>query len=90
MGYGIDAAITLGRIVLAFYGFWLVWRVLLPVLPGPEDREERVAPYAPYFTDPFVRPLMRVVGGRVWLASLLLLVVVAAGQVGLDRLARVV
>ena len=50
-------ALALGNIVVGFYGFWLVWRLLLPVLPGPEDRDDRIAPFAEYFTDPFIVPL---------------------------------
>lgn len=52
-------AIAVVNIAAGFYGFWLVWRVLLPVLPGPRDADERLAPYAHYFTDPFVAPLAR-------------------------------
>lgn len=59
MGFAIDVLVTLGRIVLGFYGFWLVWRVALPWLPGPTDAKDRIAPYACYFTDPFLRPVAR-------------------------------
>ncbi len=37
---------ALGQVVLSFYAFWLVWRVLLPDLPGPPDRDDRIAPGA--------------------------------------------
>lgn len=53
------AGIALLNLVASFYGFWLIWRVLLPVLPGPPPADERIAPYASYFTDPFVAPLAR-------------------------------
>lgn len=45
------------QIVLGFYGFWLIWRVLLPYLPGPRDPGERAAPFVGYFTDPFIDPI---------------------------------
>ena len=59
MGFAIEVAVTLGRIVLGFYGFWLVWRVALPWLPGPTHAKDRIAPYACYFTDPFLQPVAR-------------------------------
>jgi hypothetical protein len=83
-------AITLGQIVLSFYGFWRVWRVLLPVLHGPPDRDERIAPYSEYFTDPVVGPLARGLHLPQRFVSLLLLVVLAAGQVGLLALSQAV
>lgn len=46
-------------IVLGFYGFWLVWRVALPWLPGPADAKARIAPFACYFTDPILDPVAR-------------------------------
>ena len=57
MGFVISVAGAVVQIVLGFYGFWLIWRVLLPYLPGPEESDERVAPFVGYFTDPFVDPL---------------------------------
>jgi len=57
--FAIAVVVTLLRIVLGFYGFWLVWRVALPWLPGPADAEDRIAPFACYFTDPFLRPVAR-------------------------------
>jgi hypothetical protein len=35
MDFLADTAIVVGRIVLEFHCFCLVWLVLLPVLPGP-------------------------------------------------------
>jgi hypothetical protein len=86
MTYLLQTAIAVGQIVLGFYGFWLVWRVLLPELPGPQDPEDRIAPFAGYFTDRFVRPLCRALHVHPRLLSALLLIVVAAGQVALGRL----
>lgn len=75
----IDVAVVLARIVLGFYGFWLVWRVLLPWLPGPDDPDERIAPYARHFTDPILLPAHRATHGSVrWLATIALIVVAAA------------
>ena len=50
-----QTAIAVVNLVAGFYGFWLVWRVLLPILPGPPDADQRLAPYAHYFTDPSSR-----------------------------------
>lgn len=80
-----DVAAVLAQFVLSFYAFWLVWRVLLPVLPGPPQPRDRVAPFVGYFTDPIVTPLARklhlparaVAGG--WLVAVALL------SVGLSR-----
>ncbi len=33
VGFAFAFLASLGQLVLGFYGFWLVWRVLLPVLP---------------------------------------------------------
>ncbi len=84
IGFGIAVLVRLGQLVLSFYGFWLVWRVLLPVLPGPRDPDERIAPFAGYFTDPLTAPLVRL---RVpaWVAALLLLIADAAALVALAR-----
>lgn len=86
MNYLLQTLIAVGQIVLSFYGFWLVWRVILPMLPGPRDPEDRIAPYAGYFIDPLVQPLSRRLHVHPRLLSALLLVGVAAGQVVLTRL----
>jgi hypothetical protein len=87
MKFLIDMGITVAQSVLAFYDFWVVWRVLLPILPGPADPSERIAPYATYFTDPLIKPLARFPGMTVRGASTLLLLGLAAAHVGLSRLA---
>lgn len=61
VGFTFEVVVTLARIVLGFYGFWLVWRVALPWLPGPEDAKDRIAPFACYFTDPILEPVARVI-----------------------------
>lgn len=86
MDFLVDTAITLVRIAVAFYGFWFVWRVLVRLLPGPPDIEDRIAPYACYFTDPLVAPVTRATRLGPWAVSALYLVVVAGAQVGLSRL----
>ena len=86
MSFLWDTVIGVTQLVAGFYGFWLVWRVLLPILPGPRDPEDRIAPFDRHFTDPFVLPLAR----RLWLHQRLLsavLLFVVAAQVGLGRLA---
>ncbi|SDX59849.1 YGGT family protein [Modestobacter sp. DSM 44400] len=84
-GFGAEVLIEVGQLVLGFYGFWLVWRVLLPVLPGAgEDR--RLSPFAMPLTDPFVGPLTRLLRLPPWVAALLLLVVDAAASVALGRI----
>jgi predicted PurR-regulated permease PerM len=87
MNFLFRTVINVTQIAVAFYGFWFVWRVLLPRLPGPDDRGKRIARFACYFTDPIVTPLSRRFRLSEWLVSLLLLFVVAAVQVGLTRLA---
>ncbi len=84
IGFGIALLVRLGQLALSFYGFWLVWRVLLPVLPGPREPDERIAPFAGYFTDPLTAPLIRL---RVppWVAALLVLIADAAALVALAR-----
>ncbi len=57
MAFALSVARAVTQIVLGFYGFWLVWRFLLPYLPGPENGRDRVAPFVGYFTDPFVNPV---------------------------------
>lgn len=59
MSFAIEIAVTLVRILLGFYGFWLVWRVALPWLPGPAHAKDRIAPFACYFTDPLLEPVAR-------------------------------
>jgi hypothetical protein len=90
MSYLLQVAIAVVQIVLSFYGFWLIWRVLLPSLPGPGDPDRRIAPYAWYFIDPFVRPLAAGLRVSPRLVSATLLIVVAAAQVALQRLAEMV
>lgn len=85
-GFGIAVLVQLGQMVLGFYGFWLVWWVLLPVLPGPADPDDRIAPFARYFTRPLIAPLTRFLGLPPWLATVLVLL---ADAVGLTALARV-
>jgi hypothetical protein len=86
MSFLWQTVIGVVQLVVSFYGFWLVWRVLLPILPGPRDPEDRIAPYDRYFTDPFVLPLSRWLRIPPRLVSVLLLLLVAATQVGLGRL----
>lgn len=50
----LRTVIAVVQLVLSFYGFWLVWRVLLPELSGPRNSEDRTAPFAGYFVDPLV------------------------------------
>ncbi len=90
MVYMLRTVIAVVQLVLSFYGFWLVWRVLLPELPGPRTSEDRIAPFAGYFVDPLVQPLARRSHVHPRLLSGLLLIAVAAGQVGLDRLSAAV
>ncbi len=85
----LQVGIALAQIVLGFYGFWLAWRVLLPLLPGPREPSERIAPFAGYFTDPLIRPLAKGMRLHPNLASALLLVAVAASQAGIAQLPRV-
>lgn len=66
----------------AFYGFWL------PDLPGPAD--DRIAPYALYFTDPFVAPVAKATHVPERGIALVALVVVAAVSVALGRLPALV
>lgn len=40
MVFAAETGIALVRILVAFYGFWLVWRVLLPILPGRTDEAD--------------------------------------------------
>lgn len=77
---------ALGQSVLSFYGFWLVWRVLLPDLPGPAPAEKRIAPFAGYFTDPFVRPIATALHVPTRFVALGALVIVAVASVALSNL----
>jgi uncharacterized protein YggT (Ycf19 family) len=84
--YVLDWAVTVVQYAVSFYGFWLVWRVLLPDLPGPHDPSERIAPYVGYFTDPFVNPIAKALHAPARLVALAALMVVAAVSVALGRL----
>lgn len=86
MTYILQTFIAVGQLVLGFYGFWLVWRVILPELPGPRDPDDRIAPYAGYFVDPFVQPLARGLHVHPRVLSALFLLGVGACQVALNRL----
>ena len=86
MSFLLHTIIGVAQLVAGFYGFWLVWRVLLPILPGPSDPEDRIAPFDRYFTDPFVLPLARRLRLHQRLVSAVLLFLIAAAQVGLSRL----
>lgn len=86
MKYMIEVAVVVVQFGLSFYAFWLVWRVLLPDLPGPHDPEKRIAPFAGYFTDPFIIPVARTFRVPPRLVALLSLVLVAALSVALGRL----
>jgi short subunit fatty acids transporter len=83
--YALEWVVTVLQYAVSFYGFWLVWRVLLPALPGPADPDERVAPYVRYFTDPFVVPVANALHIPVRLVALVALVIVAAVSVALGR-----
>jgi predicted PurR-regulated permease PerM len=82
----LQTLIAVIEIMLAFYGFWLIWQVLLPILPGPRDRSKRIARFAGYFTDPLVKPLAKVLHVHPKLLCVLLLLLVAAAQVALGRI----
>ena len=81
--FAIDLAIQVAQLLLSFYGFWLAWQVLLPVLPGPRRASDRIAPFAGYFTDPFRAPLTSGLRLPPWIASLVLLLADAAALVAL-------
>jgi hypothetical protein len=83
--FATEVAVAVVQFALSFYGFWLVWRVLLPLLPGPAVRDERVAPYVGYFTDPFVVPVASALRVPARLVALLALIVLAALSVALSR-----
>lgn len=86
MSFLIKTGIGVAHSLVAFYGFWFVWRVLLPVLPGPDDPDQRIAPYASYFTDPIVNPIAQRLRLNTWVISALFLLLVAGAQVGLGIL----
>lgn len=83
MSFAVEVAVMLGQIVLGFYGFWLVWRVMLPWLPGPDDADDRIAVYAYYFTNPILEPVARVTRMPVRGVAVVALVGLAAGLVAL-------
>ena len=85
MKYVLEWVVTVLQYAVSFYGFWLVWRVLLPDLPGPPDRDDRIAPYVWYFTDPFVVPIAKALHIPARLVALVALVVVAGVSVALGR-----
>jgi hypothetical protein len=79
------AAIAVANFILGFYGFWLVWRILLPLLPGPRDADERIAPYATYFTEPFVGPVARALRLPPRVVAVVALLALGAAAAGLGR-----
>lgn len=85
MKYALEWAVTVVQYAVSFYGFWLVWRVLLPDLPGPADPKERIAPYVGYFTDPFVVPVANALHLPPRLIALAALLIVAVVSVALGR-----
>lgn len=86
MKYVIEVAVVVIQFGLSFYAFWLIWRVLLPDLPGPRDPQDRIAPFAGYFTDPFVVPAAKVLHVPPRLVAFFALLVVAAISVVLESL----
>jgi hypothetical protein len=88
MTYVWQTLITVAQLFLSFYGFWLVWQVLLPQLPPPKDGDARISPYADYLISPILQPLARKLHVRPWVISFLLLSVVAASKVVLSHLSN--
>ncbi len=86
MSFILAVAGATAQILLGFYGFWLVWRVLLPYLPGPRNPEDRVAPFVDYFTDPFINPVADRLHLPAGLVSTFAVVVVASASVIVRRL----
>lgn len=84
--YMIEVAVVVIQFGLSFYAFWLIWRVLLPDLPGPRDSQDRIAPFAGYFTDPFVAPVATALHVPPRLVAFFALLVVAAISVALNPL----
>lgn len=62
--------------------------MLLPILSGPHPASERIAPFAGYFTRPFIAVLTSSLRVPPWLASLLLLLADAAALAALTALSR--
>lgn len=81
----LETAVGVVQVFLAFFGFWLAWRTLLPVLPGPPMADDRIAPFAHYFTRPLVEPISQALHVSASLASFGLLVVLAALIALLER-----
>jgi hypothetical protein len=81
----VAVAGAVAQLMLGFYGFWLVWRVLLPYLPGPPQAEDRVAPFVGYFTDPFINPVAERLHLPARLVAAFDLVVVASASVIVRR-----
>ncbi len=90
MRVAVEVTVAVVQFALSFYGFWLVWRVLLPLLPGPAAADERVAPYVGYFTDPFVTPVASALHVPARLVTLLALIVLAALSVALSRVPELI
>lgn len=88
MTYLWQMLITVVQLFLSFYGFWLVWQVLLPQLPHPKEGDARISPYADYLTGPIVQPLARKLHIGPWFVSALLLIIVAASKVVLSHLSN--
>jgi hypothetical protein len=84
VAFGISVAGDIAQIVFGFYGFWLIWRFLLPYLPGPSDSRDRVAPFVGYFTDPLVLP----VSNRLHLPARLITAVWVVGVAAASVLVR--
>lgn len=85
-GFGVAVLVNLVQLVLGFYGFWLVWRVLLPVLPSGHNPDLDISPFAVALTDPLVIPVVRLLRVPPWLATVMLLVTDAAGLAVLGRI----
>ncbi|MDP9314860.1 MAG: hypothetical protein M3R24_28975 [Chloroflexota bacterium] len=86
MKFLIDMGNTVAQSILAFYDFWVVWRVLLPILPGPADPLERIATLRHLLhgsAHQAVGSIFRMTERR---ASTLLLLGLAAAHAGLSRL----
>ncbi len=86
MKYLLEVVVSILQFGLSLYAFWLVWRVRLPYLPGPVDPDDRIPPYASYFTDPLLIPTAKALHAPTRLMALIALVVLAGLSVGLGRL----
>ncbi len=84
-GFGLAVLANLMQLVLGFYGFWLVWRVLLPVLPSAGNPDQDISPFARPLTDPLVVPLARLLRLPRWPTALLLLLADAGALAALGR-----